>query len=191
MPTPLTPERKEQIAMARLRFFAAMGMTICSWQEIEVLLFELYGRFMRGADQGLVSAAFHSTLNFGIRLDATDAAARTGLASDKGMAILQSWTGLYGKLNKRSKARNAVVHYHLYLDDKTKKSERMFFLAPNYYDIRSDWDFYSQHPQKLFLKNLEDISSSFIQLQDDMRAFIEMLPKLPRRRVPYPLLRTR
>src|SRR5690349_12368122 len=100
----MTPREHQQA------FLETLGHAITQWQAVEMELFRIFARLVRCERYNTASAAFHSVVNFGTRLDMTHAAALVELGDSP---LLKTWNSLYNRLYKRSKRRNHLAHFML------------------------------------------------------------------------------
>src|SRR5208282_1097349 len=89
--------------------FMTVYAQIClAWQLVEQnIYFILCSLVKSAAPTPVVSAVYHSIINFNTRLDAVDASMKMAF---RGNAKLQEWEELLGNIFNCSKHRNKVAH---------------------------------------------------------------------------------
>jgi hypothetical protein len=101
-------ERAMDLPERERLFFEAVGRAFGQWQHVEMQLFRVYARLVRPDNAEVASAAFHSVINFNVRLGMTNAAAHVALAGGSALAL---WNPLYNRAGRQAKRRNELAHF--------------------------------------------------------------------------------
>ena len=95
-------------------------------------LFRVSTRLVKPSNAEVASAAFHSVINFNVRLGMTNAAAHVTLAGDP---LLPIWNPLYNRAGRQAKRRSELAHFAVvYVVNPPIPSEFGLFLQPSIFN---------------------------------------------------------
>ena len=148
-------------------FLYSLASALLSWQPVEAALFMIFN-FLVGPHKNpnVLSATYHTVVNFNIRLAMIDAVAGLVLKDDP---YLSEWEKLSKRASKAAKNRNVLVHFGLvtHTDHKGDKSLR---LQPSAFDVTE------QPGLQYDMKHIREWHDSFNVLSRDLNAFLTHLP---------------
>lgn len=152
-------------------FYQTLGRAITAWQHVEVLVYEIAYRLIGPENPRAFSAAFHSAMNFNVRLAMADAAAQITLAEP----LLAEWKKLRKRTNSRSKERNHLAHFTSITEFDPEVGSRIY-LRPGLSDSKALLRYGSKGMPQYDQKRIGEIRSSFGVLFFALMDFLEKLP---------------
>lgn len=117
-------------------FMQAYARGLLVWQMVEQNLFFIFSHLINSnAQTPVVSAVYHTVINFNARLEMTDAAMKMAF---HGSPKLGEWETLIKTMNTCSKLRNKLAHSTLILH--TNHGNKSLRLSPSAFDVREGQD---------------------------------------------------
>lgn len=148
-------------------FQYSVANALMQWQLIEHMVFQLFMESIDCRSKTYVAAAYHAAVHFDTKVRMTTEVLKLRLAEDP---LLEEWTTLRNRLQKRIKARNKLVHWFHESEPVEESGETVhtWRLAPSFLDPR---------PTELPLSkaDIEGIRILFSQLSGDLGVFISKL----------------
>lgn len=151
------------------QFYHALGHAISRWSLVEIALARIFAYFVAkdGQSPG-ANAAFHSAINFNVKLDMTDAAAQWALfveASNR-----DDWKTLKNRLGRKSKKRNELAHFMVTTCIPPDDQGFSVHLEPSLGDMNAFLEYHGD-PPKLNLNDVRQRAESFKKLAGDLGSF--------------------
>lgn len=148
-------------------FHQALGDVLSSWQLVEGSAYGLFVSMMAGADQKLVSVAFHHIQSFDLRITLLDRCAYFALPND---SLRERWKALHKRLIANTENRNRIVHFAASYTHSPQFNG--YSLGPSHmnalYAIKDKW----KNPDLKFdRERLQRMSYDFEQLGRDLGQF--------------------
>jgi hypothetical protein len=162
---------KPAIPGERERFYAAIGFAISQWQHVEVALANIFISLTRSADGSAANAAFFSAINFSIKLDMVDAAARMRFFSHNPM--LAEWDALFDLTHSKSKIRNNLAHFMSAIRVERQDKYR-YYLEESVFDFNNIAK--TKSPRYNFA-NIEHEARSFGEIAQKLISFLDAIPR--------------
>lgn len=155
------------IEEAFLKFAVVHSTALVYWSHVEARLFIIFGRLLRSRSRKAMSAVYHSVINVKTRLEMIDAAAKVTMHD---AALLSDWGRLLDRIRERSSRRNDLAHFMLV---QSRDGTPTTVLRSSIFDSRAGKE------REYSIKQIKEISDSFVALKDDLDGFLKKLRALP------------
>ena len=157
-------------------FILNLGKALVNWQDVEGAAYGLFCAFMKGANQTLVSVAFHHIQSFHSTISLLDRCAYFAVPDGplktkwEGKKDKEKNRGLRARLNNQVAVRNHLVHFRFHPG--VKDGKPVVSLGPSFsdatYAINDRWE----NPEyKIDLARLHQAQREFEVLAKDIRQF--------------------
>lgn len=150
-------------------FLKTFASTLLAWQFVENNLFLVFNFLVGHKKPAVLSAVYHSISSLKLRLDIVDAAAAVVLEDTP---YLKEWKKLPERIRRNSKKRNYLAHFTL-VSHTDGKGETKVLLKPSIFRINVS----VEHDNGYDTRQLNEWRKSFDSLADDLRKFLDNLPR--------------
>jgi hypothetical protein len=145
-------------------FLEKYARAMLSWQYVEAKLFFLFLALVRGKNDRIVSAAYHSISGFGARIGMITAAINVSLSP---VEEAKEWKSLRKRIEESAGNRNALAH-SMALGHQPETGPAALMLKRSIFDTRA-----GGNQEEYNIGHLELWEREFSQLADDIQVYLD------------------
>lgn len=147
-------------------FLQEHGRALAAWALTEYALISILSTCIAPKNDHVFREIFDSISSARTKLDLCEAAV---CAATQDADVLDAWKKLRHKYTKKMKKRNVLAHGATYYDPAAKADSRKFFISVSPTNAQKD--------QRLYVSDINDVTSGFIRLLQQCLTFSNILAR--------------